>query len=79
LLSHRSSFRLVLTDLPSPFTLEMEARSSMRPSRPQTVPELVDRAENFTFNANIPFKHWARTAETLYQEVRLCNLGVLAT
>lgn len=48
----------------------MEARTSMRPSRPQTVQELVKQAENFTFNSNIPLKHWTRAAETLYQEVR---------
>lgn len=41
----------------------------MRPSRPQTVSELVEQAENFAFNTNIPLKHWTRAAETLYQEV----------
>jgi hypothetical protein len=41
----------------------------MRPTRPQTVKELVAQAENFSFNMNIPFKHWIRAAETLYQEV----------
>ncbi|KAF5017297.1 hypothetical protein F66182_10795 [Fusarium sp. NRRL 66182] len=48
----------------------MESRISMRPSRPQTVKELVAQAENFNFNTNIPVKHWTRAAETLYQEVR---------
>lgn len=47
----------------------MDTRSVMRPSRPQSVKELVDQAENFNFNTNIPFKHWTRAAETLYQEV----------
>ncbi|QLI66704.1 AMSH-like protease sst2 [Metarhizium brunneum] len=46
----------------------MDAGSGMRPTRPQSVKELVAQAENFTFNANIPFKHWTRAAETLYQE-----------
>ena len=43
----------------------------MRPSRPQSVKELVAQAENFHFNTNISLKHWNRAAETLYQEVRL--------
>ncbi|KAH7159581.1 hypothetical protein B0J13DRAFT_642969 [Dactylonectria estremocensis] len=46
----------------------MDARSAMRPARPQSVKELVAQAENFSFNANIPVKHWTRAAETLYQE-----------
>lgn len=29
-------------------------------------------AENFQFQHTIPFKYWARSADTLYQEVRLC-------
>ncbi|KAK2591547.1 hypothetical protein QQS21_010767 [Conoideocrella luteorostrata] len=46
----------------------MDASSAIRPSRPQSVKELVSQAENFNFNTNIPFKHWTRAAETLYQE-----------
>ncbi|CAF3588361.1 hypothetical protein SNK05_012866 [Fusarium graminearum] len=46
----------------------MDSRIAMRPTRPQTVKELVAQAENFSFNMNIPFKHWMRAAETLYQE-----------
>ncbi|GAB0138709.1 hypothetical protein EsDP_00006935 [Epichloe bromicola] len=46
----------------------MDARLITRPSRPQSVKELVSQAENFNFNINIPFKHWTRAAETLYQE-----------
>lgn len=46
----------------------METRLAMRPARPQSVKELVAQAENFSFNANIPVKHWTRAAETLYQE-----------
>ncbi|PHH87665.1 hypothetical protein CDD83_8575 [Cordyceps sp. RAO-2017] len=49
----------------------MEPRSPRpppRPSRPPTISALVAQAENFTFNANIPFKHWVRAAETLHQE-----------
>jgi STAM-binding protein len=47
----------------------MDSRIAMRPTRPQTVKELVAQAENFKFNTNIPVKHWIRAAETLYQEV----------
>jgi hypothetical protein len=47
----------------------MVVPSAMRPVRPQSVKELVAQAENFTFNNNIPLKHWTRAAETLYQEV----------
>ncbi|KAG5978461.1 hypothetical protein E4U55_006208 [Claviceps digitariae] len=46
----------------------MDTGSIARPSRPQSVKELVAQAENFNFNTNIPFKHWTRAAETLYQE-----------
>ncbi|KAF4429693.1 AMSH-like protease sst2, partial [Fusarium acutatum] len=46
----------------------MDSRIAMRPTRPQTVKELVAQAENFKFNTNIPVKHWTRAAETLYQE-----------
>ncbi|KAK5995432.1 AMSH-like protease sst2 [Cladobotryum mycophilum] len=46
----------------------MEARSAMRPARPPSVKELVAQAESFTFNVNIDFKYWTRSAETLYQE-----------
>ncbi|KAF4344722.1 ubiquitin thiolesterase, partial [Fusarium beomiforme] len=46
----------------------MDSRIAMRPTRPQTVKELVAQAENFNFNTNIPVKHWTRAAETLYQE-----------
>lgn len=48
----------------------MDAKATMQPSRPQTVAELVQQAESFNFNVNIPLKHWTRAAETLYQEVR---------
>ncbi|KOS17324.1 AMSH-like protease sst2 [Escovopsis weberi] len=40
----------------------------MRPARPQSVKELVAQAESFSFNVNISFKYWTRSAETLYQE-----------
>ncbi|KAH7322626.1 hypothetical protein B0I35DRAFT_407089 [Stachybotrys elegans] len=45
-----------------------EPRSSMMPSRPQSIQELVKQAENYTFNANVPLKYWTRAAETLFQE-----------
>lgn len=57
----------------------MDARSATRPARPQTVKELVAQAENFTFNINIPLKHWIRAAETLYQEVCLEALASLGS
>jgi hypothetical protein len=47
----------------------MDSQIAMRPSRPQTIKELVAQAESFNFLTNIPFKHWIRAAETLYQEV----------
>lgn len=46
----------------------------MTPSRPQSIKELVAQAENFVFNVNIAMKHWIRTADTLYQEVRAVAL-----
>jgi len=46
----------------------MDGRVAMRPSRPQSVSELVAQAESFSFNNNIPLRHWTRAAETLYQE-----------
>jgi STAM-binding protein len=54
----------------------MDASSAMRPGRPQTVKELVRQAENFSFNVNIPLKHWTRAADTLYQEVRPASFFV---
>ena len=56
----------------------MDIRGISRPSRPQTVAELAAQSENFTFNVNIPLKHWTRAAETLYQEVSwLCPTLIL--
>ncbi|KAI3325594.1 hypothetical protein HD806DRAFT_490740 [Xylariaceae sp. AK1471] len=36
--------------------------------RPFSVKEISERAQAFEWNANIPFKHWLRTAQTLQQE-----------
>ncbi|TGJ83821.1 hypothetical protein E0Z10_g4958 [Xylaria hypoxylon] len=36
--------------------------------RPLSVKEISDRAQAFEWNANIPFKHWLRTTQTLQQE-----------
>lgn len=55
----------------------MDAKVITRPSRPQSVKELVSQAENFNFNINIPFKHWTRAAETLYQEVSQFSSAML--
>ncbi|KAJ3567880.1 hypothetical protein NPX13_g6615 [Xylaria arbuscula] len=38
------------------------------PGRPLSVKEISERAQNFEWNVNIPFKHWLRTAQTLQQE-----------
>ncbi|KJZ77640.1 hypothetical protein HIM_02817 [Hirsutella minnesotensis 3608] len=51
----------------------MDKSPSSRPMRPQTIKDLVAQAESFTFNTNIPFKHWTRAAETLHQEVRFSS------
>lgn len=49
----------------------MASRPAVGPAAPPlSVKALVSQAENFTFNDNIPLKHWTRAAETLYQEVR---------
>lgn len=47
----------------------MASQPTIRPGKPPTVKELVAQAEKFTFNVNIPLKHWIRAAETLCQEV----------
>ncbi|KAI0533170.1 hypothetical protein GGR58DRAFT_127304 [Xylaria digitata] len=36
--------------------------------RPLSVKEIAERAQAFEWNANIPFKHWLRTSQTLQQE-----------
>ncbi|RWA05567.1 hypothetical protein EKO27_g9544 [Xylaria grammica] len=47
--------------------------------RPLSVKEISDRAQAFEWNANIPFKHWLRTTQTLQQEadmyLRDCNFS----
>ncbi|KAI1324208.1 hypothetical protein F5Y16DRAFT_381564 [Xylariaceae sp. FL0255] len=47
--------------------------------RPLSVKEISQRAANFEWNANIPFKAWLRTAQTLQQEANIYfnegNLG----
>lgn len=37
--------------------------------RPLSVKEISERAQSFEWNANIPFKHWMRTTQTLQQQV----------
>lgn len=36
--------------------------------RPLSVKEISERAQSFEWNANIPFKHWMRTTQTLQQQ-----------
>jgi STAM-binding protein len=38
-------------------------------SRPMTARQLTDRAKEFDWNPRIPFKYWARAAETIHHEV----------
>jgi STAM-binding protein len=40
-------------------------------NRPMTAKELTDRAKEFDWNPRIPFKYWARAAETIHHEVRI--------
>jgi STAM-binding protein len=47
----------------------MNGSGTPRPSRPYSVQEITELADKFDFRTSVPFKHWARAAETLYQEV----------
>ena len=40
-------------------------------SRPLSVEQIVNKAQNFDYNPLIPLKYWLRTAGTLLKEVRL--------
>ncbi|KAH6686742.1 Mov34/MPN/PAD-1 family protein [Plectosphaerella plurivora] len=44
--------------------------ASQRSNRPMSSKELSAMADNFQFQHTIPFKYWARSADTLYQEAR---------
>ncbi|KAJ0164716.1 AMSH-like protease sst2 [Colletotrichum tanaceti] len=46
----------------------MNGPSSPRPARPMSIKEITDAAEDFDFRTTIPFKYWARSADTLFQE-----------
>ncbi|GJC99935.1 MOV34/MPN/PAD-1 family protein [Colletotrichum higginsianum] len=46
----------------------MNGPSSPRPARPMSIKEITDAAEDFEFRTTIPFKYWARSADTLFQE-----------
>ena len=39
-------------------------------SRPLSVEQIVNKAQNFDYNPLIPLKYWLRTAGTLLKEVR---------
>lgn len=49
----------------------MERSTANRPVRPQSIEDIIAQAESFNFNPIIPFKHWVRAADTLFQEVRM--------
>jgi STAM-binding protein len=38
-------------------------------NRPMSARELTDKAKEFDWNPRIPFKYWARAAETIHHEV----------
>ncbi|KAJ3938972.1 uncharacterized protein N0V96_011084 [Colletotrichum fioriniae] len=46
----------------------MNGPSSPRPARPMSIKEITLAAEDFDFRTTIPFKYWARSADTLFQE-----------
>ncbi|KAJ0345617.1 hypothetical protein KNSL1_008271 [Colletotrichum chrysophilum] len=46
----------------------MNGPSSPRPARPMSIKEITNAAEDFEFRTTIPFKYWARSADTLFQE-----------
>ncbi|CRK31285.1 hypothetical protein BN1708_015923 [Verticillium longisporum] len=46
----------------------MNGTSAPRPSRPTNTKELAAMGDNFEFQPTVPFKHWARSADVLYQE-----------
>ena len=39
-------------------------------SRPMSVEQIVNKAQNFDYNPLIPLKYWLRTAGTLLKEVQ---------
>ncbi|OLN87723.1 AMSH-like protease sst2 [Colletotrichum chlorophyti] len=46
----------------------MNGPTSPRPARPMSIKEITHAAEDFEFRTTIPFKYWARSADTLFQE-----------
>ncbi|KAK1992563.1 Mov34/MPN/PAD-1 family protein [Colletotrichum falcatum] len=46
----------------------MNGLPSPQPARPMSIKEIIDAAEDFEFRTTIPFKYWARSADTLFQE-----------
>lgn len=48
----------------------MDASDDQRPSRPLSVKEIDEQANDYQWNPTIPFKYWVRAAETIYLEVR---------
>ncbi|KAI8246106.1 hypothetical protein K4K55_011995 [Colletotrichum sp. SAR 10_96] len=46
----------------------MNGPLSPRPARPMSIKEITNAAEYFEFRTTIPFKYWARSADTLFQE-----------
>lgn len=55
----------------------MNGPTSPRPARPMSIREITHAAEDFEFRTTIPFKYWARSADTLFQEVCSPNPSVV--
>lgn len=48
----------------------MDLPDEQRPSRPLSVKEIDEQANDYQWNPTIPFKYWVRAAETICQEGR---------
>jgi STAM-binding protein len=44
-------------------------------TKPMSVEQIVQEAQNFDYNPLIPLKYWLRSATTLLKEVRLRSLA----
>ena len=48
----------------------MDSSTGLPGDAPPSIKEIANRAEDFRFNTNIPFKYWIQSCKTLRQEVR---------
>lgn len=55
----------------------MDLPDEQRPSRPLSVKEIDEQANDYQWNPTIPFKYWVRAAETICQEVRLRSADIV--